>query len=163
VPGGLARQLANLKAKRAAAVFRVRVRVRFLGPGLRSQPEASIRVPGVWPDRGTLAAVMLTSPPPVSNGKGRVSTERFAQPWQGFNITLFLKEKTSSDLKSSLRQPFPVLLLCSCSCSCRLASLSVCLEEVLGAVVALFNELFGTFQQVNLGESRTSREGFGWS
>jgi hypothetical protein len=97
----------------------------------------------------------------VSNGKGRVSTERFAQPWQGFNITLFLKEKTSSDLKSSLRQPFPVLL--SCSCSCRLASLSVCLEEVLGAVVALFNELFGTFQQVNLGESRTSREGFGWS
>jgi len=60
-------------------------------PSSGSQPEASIRVPGVWPDRGTLAAVMLTSPPPVSNGKGRVSTERFAQPWQGFNITLFLK------------------------------------------------------------------------
>jgi len=81
-----------------------------------SQPEASIKVPGVRPDRGTSAAVMLTSPPPVSNGKGRVSTERFAQPWQGFNITLFLKEKTSSDLKS-----FPCANLfpyCSCSCSC---------------------------------------------
>jgi hypothetical protein len=53
-----------------------------------------------------------------------------------------------------LRQPFPVLLVLVLVLI--QPGWQIRLEEVLGAVVALFNEIFGTIQQVNLGESRTS-------